>query len=172
MRAVSSAEWYAIHLRSNFEKRVAGELQGKGINSYLPAYQTVHQWKDRKKKVELPLFPGYVFAHFCDEPQIRLRVLKTAGVVRILGLGSSIEPVPEQQIDAVRRILDSGTRCSVHPLLETGTPVRVVRGPLAGLEGVLTRIKSQSRFVVSIPLLSQSVAAEVDSSDLEAVGRR
>jgi transcription antitermination factor NusG len=163
-------EWYAIHSRSNFEKRIVRELERKGVHAYLPAYEEIHQWKDRKKRVDLPLFPGYVFAHFTDGPATRLHILQTAGVVRILGHGSGIEPVPESQIDAVRTILRSGAAYSVHPLLRKGVRVRVVRGTLCGLEGVLARIKKQSRLIVSIPLLNQSVATEVNASDVEPVG--
>jgi transcription termination/antitermination protein NusG len=165
-------EWYAIHTRSNFEKRIAGELSVRGIPSYLPAYVEVHQWKDRKQNVSIPLFPGYVFAQFCDFPDARLQVLKTSGVVRILGHGSDIEPVPEGEIEAVRRILDARVSCFAHPLLREGRPVRVVRGPLSGVEGILARIKNQSRLVVSIPLLNQSVAAEMAAWDVEPISIR
>jgi transcription antitermination factor NusG len=161
--------WYAIHGRSNFEKRIAGELSEKGITSYLPAFEEVHQWKDRKRKVEMPLFPGYVFARFFDDPETRLRVLRTAGVVRILGRGGEIEAVPEKQIESVRTVLTSRIPCFAHPMLRVGSPVRVVRGPLRGLEGMLARSKRQARLVVSVPLLNQSVTVEMNASDVEPI---
>src|ERR1035437_6403668 len=89
--------WYAIHTRSNFEQRVAGELGRKGFESYLPSYQETHQWRDRKKKVAVPLFPGYVFVRFVDSLELRMPVLHTTGVVRILGNGGMIEAVPDEQ---------------------------------------------------------------------------
>jgi transcription termination/antitermination protein NusG len=168
--ALGRAQWYAVHTRSNFEKRTADELQARGVSSYLPAYLEIHQWKDRKQKVSRPLFPGYVFGQFSDYPEARLQVLKTVGVVRILGFNGEIEPISEREIEAVRRILDARVPCFAHPLLSEGRRVRVIRGALAGLEGILARIKNQSRLVVSVPLLNQSVAAEMNASDVEPIG--
>jgi transcription antitermination factor NusG len=162
--------WYAIHSRSNFEKRIGMELEGKGIEHYLPAYNEIHQWKDRKRVVSVPLFPGYVFARFVDEPGLRRSVLTTSGIVRILGNSAGIEPVPDSQIEAVRNMLNSRVPCFAHPLLREGTPVRVTRGPLEGVEGLLARIKNQTRLVISIPLLNQSVAAEVNAWDVRPLG--
>src|ERR1039457_2778092 len=99
--------WYAIHTRSNFEQRVAGELGRKGFESYLPSYQETHQWRDRKKKVAVPLFPGYVFVRFVDSLELRMPVLHTTGVVRILGNGGMIEAVPDEQVEAVQGLLRS-----------------------------------------------------------------
>jgi transcription antitermination factor NusG len=161
------AEWYAVHTRSNFERQIAAELAGRGIEAYLPAYEEVHQWKDRKQRVEIPLFPGYLFARFSDSPQTRLAVLRARGVVRILGDSSAVEPVPEEQIEAVQLLLNSKLPCLAHPFLREGTRVRVKRGALANLEGILVRVKNEARLVISIPLLSQSVAAEVDARDVE-----
>lgn len=158
--------WYAIHTRSNFEVRVARELLERGLESYLPAYQEIHQWKDRKQIVTVPLFPGYVFARFDDSSQVRLTVLQTIGVARILGHCGKCEPVPDYELDAVRRLLESKVPCFAHPFLEEGAWVRMRRGPLRGLEGLLVRIKNQTRLIISVTLLSQSLAAEVDASDV------
>ena len=162
-------QWYAIHTRSNFEKRVADELSAKGIENYLASYEEMHQWKDRKQKVDLPLFPGYVFTRFYDCPEARIAVLRTAGVVRILGQSSGIEAVPEHELETVRSILRSKLPCYAHPFLREGSWVRVRRGALRGMEGLLVRVKNQTRLVVSISLLSQSVAAEVDAGDVEPI---
>src|SRR5271157_362679 len=124
------AQWYAIQTRSNFEKIVDGEMRSKGIESYLPVLRGMHQWKDRRKLIEQPLFPGYVFSSFVDGHAARLRVLRTSGVVRILGSGTSIEPIPETEIAGVRRLLTSGMGAFVHPFLREGDWVRVKRGPL------------------------------------------
>ena len=162
--------WYAIHTRSNYEQRVAGELARKGFESFLPAYHETHQWQDRKKIVAVPLFPGYVFVRFADSQGLRMPVLHTTGVVRILGTGGVIEAVPDEEIDAVQRLLNSNVRCHAHPFLREGVRVRVKRGALQDLEGTLVRFKNQARLVISVALIAQSVAAEVDIRDVEPVG--
>jgi transcription antitermination factor NusG len=161
--------WYAVHTRSNFEARVAADLRGKGIEQFVPCNEEMHQWKDRKKKLEVPLFPGYVFTRFQDCPEARISVLRTNGVVRILGNGGAIEPIPENEIAAVHTILAARVGCYPHAYLREGSPVRVIRGALTGLEGLLVKMKNQARLVVSVNLLSRSVAAEVDSRDIEPI---
>jgi transcription antitermination factor NusG len=160
-------QWYAVQTRSRFEKVVEAEFQAKGINSYLPLLAEIHQWKDRKKRVEQPVFPGYVFARFVDDPWMQLRVLRTHGAVRILGGARSIEPIPDHQVENIRRVLLSTEKCFAHPFLQEGSRVRVKRGPLKDVEGLLIRIKNRTRLVLSINLLSQSVATEIDINDAE-----
>jgi transcription antitermination factor NusG len=159
-----------LHTRSNFEKRIAADLTASGVEAYLPAYEEVHQWKDRKKAVLMPLFPGYVFARFHDEPGTRLRVLQVSGVVCILGRDGRIESVPEVQIDSVRAMLNANAAL-VHPFLREGDWVRIKRGPLNGIEGILVRAAHRFRVVVSISLLARSVATEVDLGDVEPAKR-
>jgi len=142
-------------------------LAEKGIENYLPAFHEVHQWKDRKKLIELPVFPGYLFASIVDSREARLAILRIEGVVNILGQAERIEPVPENEIQAVRRLLESRTHFYAHPLLREGAWVRVKRGALKGLEGLLLRVKNQTRLVLSITLLSQSVSTEIDASDVQ-----
>ena len=166
----AAPKWYAIRSRSNFEKKIATELDGRGVEHYLPAYDEIHQWKDRKRAITVPLFPGYVFARFVDEPGLRRTVLTASGIVEILGNSRGPEPIPDDQIEAVRALLDSRVRCFAHPLLREGMRVRVIRGALEGMEGLLVRVKNQARLVISIPLLNQSVAAEVNAWDLELLG--
>jgi transcription antitermination factor NusG len=165
----SAVRWYAVHTRSNFEKRVSTELSAKGIETFVPSYQEVHQWKDRKQKVEVPLFAGYVFTRFADRAETRIAVLRTAGVARILGGVGTIEPVPDHEIEAVRSLLAANVSCYACPILREGAWVRVIRGALAGAEGLLVRIKSQTRLVVSVTLLSRSVAAEIDAGDVQPI---
>src|ERR1700730_7913757 len=98
----NEVNWYAVHTRSNFETRVALQIEAKGIESYLPAYAEIHQWKDRKKTVQVPLFAGYLFARFQDTPDSRVAVLQVPGVARIVGPGDRIEPVREDELKAVR----------------------------------------------------------------------
>ena len=150
--------WYAVYTRCNFEKKVASELAGRRIESYVALVEQVHQWKDRKKVVETPVFPGYVFARFADEPRSRLNVLQAQGVVRILGNGGGIEPVPDFEVEAIQRLLKADVAFFAHPFLREGAWVRVKRGALKGVEGLLVRMKSRTRLVLSVALLSQAVA--------------
>jgi transcription termination/antitermination protein NusG len=168
----SNVNWYAVHTRSRFEKVVHSELALKGLESFLPAVEEVHRWKDRKKLVERPIFPGYVFARFADAPEARVRVLKTHGAVRILGCVNSIEAVPDWELDSIRRLIKTQCQFAAHPFLKEGAWVRVKRGPLQDVEGRLVRFRSQARLVLSIDLLSQAVATEVDASDVEVISPR
>ena len=164
--------WYAVQTRSRFEKAVGAELCARGIEHFLATFQDVHQWKDRKKVVEVPLFSGYIFVRLQGIESVRLQVLKTNGVVRILGAGGQIEPVPDLEIDSIQQLLGSGKQCYLHPFVREGSWVRMRRGPLAGVEGRLVRFKSQTRLVLSVELLSQSVATEVDAWDVEPIRER
>jgi transcription antitermination factor NusG len=166
---VSDLNWYAIHTRSNYEKRISSVFTEIGIENYLPSFREVHVWKDRKKVVEVPVFPGYLFLRIEDCSASRLQVARTEGVARILGPGEKIEAIPEEQIEGLRLLLSGGARCMAHPLLREGSRVRVKRGPLRNLEGLLARVKNQTRLVISISLLSQSVSTEVDARDVECI---
>ena len=161
------ASWYAIQTRSRFEKAVRTELTSRGIENYLAEFTEIHQWKDRKKAVTMPLFPGYVFARFGAAERARGEVLRTNGVVRILGIGCVMEPIPSTEIESIRQLLLSGNQCYSYPFVREGAWVRVRRGPLTGVEGRLVQIKSQTRLVLSINLLSRSVATEMDARDVE-----
>jgi transcription antitermination factor NusG len=161
--------WYAVQTRSRFEKIVRAELTALEVENYLASVNQLHQWKDRKKVVEEALFPGYVFVRLADGNGSRVRVLRTNGVVRILGTGQNIEAIPDCEIDSIRQMLASGSECHPHPFIREGSRIRVRRGPLEGLEGWLVRTKSQARLVLSIDLLSQSVSTEVGFADVEPV---
>ena len=163
------SRWYALYTRSNFEKRVSCELVAKQVENYLPVVEQFHQWKDRRKRVEVPVFPGYVFVRLRDTHTTRLEVLRTAGSVRILGQGDRIEPVPEAEIASIRRLLKARVPCFAHPFLKEGAWVRVKSGPLRDVEGLLVRMKSKTRLVLSVALLSQSVATEIDVADVEVL---
>ena len=166
-----SSHWYALHTRSNFEGRVAAHLEAKGVPNFLPAREEVHQWKDRKRKIAIPLFPGYLFVRLAENCS-RLPILQTPGVASIVGQGATPEPIPESEIEAVRLVLASRERCLAHPFLKEGSWVQVTRGPLKGVEGFLLRIKSLARVVISVNALSQAVAVEVDARAVEALVRR
>jgi transcription termination/antitermination protein NusG len=163
--------WYAVKTRSNFEKRVSVDLAAKGIETYLPSWTEVHRWKDRQKLVEMPLFPGYLFARFADCSVTRIEIDKTVGVASILGFGGTIEAVPDSELEDVRSVLSSSARYTVHPLLKEGCWVRVKGGPLREMEGQLVRFKAGPRLVISVGLLGKSVAVEVDTQDVEVICR-
>jgi transcription antitermination factor NusG len=165
--SVLQQHWYAVHVRSNYEQRAARELSVRNFEMYLPVFRELHRWKDRKKLIERPLFPGYLFVHIFDSASSRLAISKIDGVVRILGQGDRIEAVAEEEIDALRRLLNTTGRCLAHPLLREGAWVRVKSGALEGLEGLLVGVKSRTRLVLSVTLLSQSVSTEIDASDVE-----
>jgi len=163
--------WYAVHTRSNFEKSVAAQCASKQLTAYVPAVTEIHRWKDRRKQIEIPVFPGYVFVHMYDSAENRLHVLRSQGAVRILGSGGEIEGIPDAEIDGIRCLIRSALPFAAHPFLCEGDQVRVKRGPLRGIEGFLTKIKAQSRLVLSVQMLARSVSTEVDCRDIEMVRR-
>jgi transcription antitermination factor NusG len=157
--------WYALHVRTRFEKVVARNLRGKGYEEFLPLYTRTNRWSDRVKQIELPLFPGYVFCRF--NPYDRLPVLTVPGVNAIVGIGKNLLPVEESELDAIRTVLKSGSCCEPWPFLEVGQRVRVEYGPLAGTEGLVTTVKNTHRLVISINMLQRSVAVEIDRECLK-----
>jgi transcription antitermination factor NusG len=161
--------WYALHVRTRFEKVVARNLQGKGYEEFLPLYKRVSRWSDRTKEIELPLFPGYVFCRF--NPHDRLPVLTVPGVNAIVGIGKNLLPVQESEIDAVRTVLKSGAYCEPWPFLEVGQRVFVEYGPLAGTEGLVTMVKNSCRLVISVNMLQRSVAVEIDRDCLKPISK-
>jgi transcription antitermination factor NusG len=163
-----TAHWYAVYTTVRHEKVVAQQLQQRSVEAFLPLYRSMHRWKDRRKLVELALFPGYVFVKIAIEN--RLPVLQVPGVVSIVGFNGKFPALPEREITALRSGLENNLYAEPHPYLQIGRRVRVIRGPMAGAEGILTRKKDKYRVVISIDVLMRSVAVEVDGSDLEVVG--
>jgi transcription antitermination factor NusG len=151
--------WFALRVRPRYEKNVSLTLAGKGYQEYLPLYRCRHQWSDRVKAVDLPLFGGYVFSRF--DPLKRLPILTIPGVLSVVSFGRGPEPVDPAELDTIRRIAESGVPAEPWPFLRVGQRVRVERGPLAGIEGVLLQLRSQARIVVSVSMLQRSVAAEI-----------
>jgi transcription antitermination factor NusG len=167
--AGSRLSWYAVQTRSNFEKRVAGDVSAKGMESYLPVVNERRQWKDRKKDIEEPLFRGYLFVRFSGSAAEQLDVLKVAGAARVLGLAGRPEAIPDREVEALRIAVNSGLPLARQALPHEGDRVYVRSGPLKGASGILVTAKNTRRLVVSIHLLSQSVAAELDTDDVEAI---
>ena len=169
LRGMEHAEtqWYAAYTCPRHEKRVAERLNQNGTEFFLPLYQTVHRWKDRRMRVEMPLFPGYVFVHIALKD--RLKVLQIPSVVRFVGFDGRPLPLPDTEIESLRRGLLRRLMAEPHPYLRIGRRVRVRSGPLAGAEGILVRKKGLLRVVLSIDAIMRSVAVEVEAADLEPI---
>lgn len=161
------AEWYALYTRHQHEKSIAQNLHRIGFDVFLPLYQEVHQWKDRRKKIEMPLFPSYVF--FSGDLNRRFSILGMPGVCSIVTSGGKISVIADQELDAVRRAIASSLPVRPHPYVQHGDKVRVRNGPLAGIEGIVTRRKDAFRIVLSVNMLAQSVAVEMDESLMELI---
>lgn len=166
----AAPNWFAIHTRSRFEKQVAKQLCEKQLETFLPLRTEVHRWKDRYQPVELPLFSGYVFVHLPGAPDSRQRVLRTPGVVRIVGFGQQDAPVPTEQIETLRRVLGTDSMVMRHRYLRAGQRVRVISGTLAGVTGILARIKSSDRLVLAIEPLRQAVSIELSGYEVLPLG--
>lgn len=152
--------WFAVRVRSNFERVTVAHLRERGYEQFAPSYRSERQWSDRKKEIDRFLFPGYVFCRF--DPHNRLPVLTAPGVVELLGCGKVPVPIPDQEIGRVRRMVESGLLVTPTPYLEVGQTVLIERGPLAGMEGILAEVKGRFRLIVSINLLKRSISAEVE----------
>jgi transcription antitermination factor NusG len=152
--------WYALRIQSRRERQIAAALHGKGYEVFLPLYRSHRRWSDRVKILELPLFPGYVFCRF--EAQKRLPVLKTPGIIQVVGIGRTPEPIEESEISAIQAIVVANLAARPWPYLELGQRVRIEQGPLAGVEGILLALRKTQRLVVSVTLLRRSVAVEID----------
>jgi transcription antitermination factor NusG len=154
-------QWYALQVQSRLANIASATLRGKGYEEFLPLYKARRRWSDRVKQIELPLFPGYLFCRF--DPRDRLvPILSTPGVIGIVGAGKTLLAIPAEEIEAVGNILRSGLAAQPWPFLSAGSPIYIERGPLAGLEGIVTDADKTYRLVVSVGLLQRSVAVEID----------
>jgi len=154
--------WFALQVRARYEQGVADHLNGKGYELFLPLYKCRKRWSDRVKEVEVPLFPGYLFCRL--NPQDRLPILKTPGVIQVVGSNRIPAAVDEHEIQAIQAMVASGIPNQPWPFLATGDRVRIESGPLSGLEGILVEFKGNHRLVLSVTLLQRSVAVEIDSA--------
>jgi transcription antitermination factor NusG len=154
--------WFALQVRARYEQGVADHLEGKGYEWFLPLYKCRKRWSDRIKEVEAPLFPGYLFCRL--DPQDRLPILKTPGMIQIVGSNRTPIAVDESEIEAIQRMVASGIPNQPWPFLSAGDRVRIESGPLSGLEGILVEFKGNHRLVLSVTLLQRSVAVEIDSA--------
>jgi transcription antitermination factor NusG len=164
---VSDGPWYALYTRHQHEKMVNQVLTNKGFSTFLPLYATTRNWKDRTKALSLPLFPCYVFLKGGIER--RLQILTTPGIYGLVSSAGQPAAIPDIEIEAIRRVVESGTRVEAHPFLKCGNWVRVKCGPLTGIEGILVRKKNISRLVLSVEILGTAASIEVAAFQVEAV---
>jgi transcription antitermination factor NusG len=154
--------WYAIHVRPRFESRISTVLRSKGYKEFLPTYRRKHRWSDRAKELALPLFPGYLFSRF--DVRDRLSILKSPGVIGIVGLGKTPIPLSDHEIEAIQAIVASGLPAEPWTHLTVGSRVFIEAGPLAGLEGIVADVDKTFRLVVSVQLLQRSIGVEIERS--------
>ncbi len=160
--------WYAIRTRSRHEKLVHQQFDSRGVEAFLPLVDRRRRWKDRWKTVSFPLFSGYCFARFRYHD--RLSVVTAVGVVQILGVNGHAIAIPEHEIEAVRQLVTCTLPLDPHPYLREGMEVEVLRGPLAGVRGILLRKGGRARLVVAINLIQQAASVELDAQDVQPVG--
>jgi transcription antitermination factor NusG len=161
------SDWCALYTRHQHEKMVTEMLSTKGFEVFLPLYESVHRWKDRKRLLSLPLFPCYVFVR--GALSRKLQVVTTPGVHMILYNGERVATIPEDEIQTIRRAVEGKFKVEPHPFLKCGDRVRVKKGSLEGVHGILIRKKNTNRLVLSVDMLAQSVAVEIEASDVEPV---
>jgi transcription antitermination factor NusG len=162
--------WYALRTQHQHEKAAADSLTNKRFETFLPLYQTVRQWNDRKKRLSLPLFPGYLFI------RAGLRrwrdVVTTPGIWGFVQIGNQAAVIPDDEIEVVRRIVNGPLQAEPHPFLKCGDWVRVKSGPLTDIQGILVSKKNQFRLVLSVEMLGKSVSVEVESTTVEPLPAR
>jgi transcriptional antiterminator NusG len=162
----SGARWFAIWTRSRHEQVVREQLERKNITAFLPTITRWSRWKDRKKKIDWPLFPGYCFAQF--DPDDALQILKCTGVVNIVSVEGRPAPIPEYELDSIRVLVGSDLQFDPCPLIHEGMLVEVIHGPLRGVVGRLLRKDvSKARLMLSVDLIGQAVSVEVDAADVK-----
>ncbi|MGH9547667.1 MAG: UpxY family transcription antiterminator [Terriglobales bacterium] len=162
------APWYVVQTRYRFESKVAAQLQGKGVETFLPVLNETHRWSDRQKVISLPLFSGYVFVRLPRSTPARTKVLHTEGVMGFVQVHGDASPIPSRQIDDLRRLLAHQLPCALHAFLKIGQRVRIRGGCLDGLEGILAQ-STQKTLVISIECIERSVAVRIEGYELEPV---
>ncbi|HTR48139.1 MAG TPA: UpxY family transcription antiterminator [Verrucomicrobiae bacterium] len=165
---LGNPRWYAVYTKHQHEKKSADLLARKGLEVYLPLYESVRQWRDRKKTLNVPLFPGYVFLRSTLDN--RLEILTTPGIFFIVATAGHACSLPDREIESMKTLTTSHAAIEPHPYLKSGDHVRIRRGPLAGVSGILTWVRNQHRVVLGVELLQKAVSVEVIASDLEKIG--
>ena len=161
--------WFAVQTRSRHEKMVARQLETQGFSTFLPVTTQLRQWSDRRKMVEMPLFPGYAFLRMVYQPEQRLRVLSTEGIVSFVGMHGQGMPIPDRQIEDIQSVLTAKVPLESHPFLKLGQRVRIRSGSLNGTEGILVGQENDQMLVISVELIQRSVSIRLQGYEVEAV---
>ena len=156
--------WYAGYTAARHEKRVAEHFLQRGVEHFLPLYETIHRWNNGRHRVQLPLFPGYIFVRIALKD--RLRVLEVPGFVRLVGFNALPYPLPESDISKMQEALSKGVLAEPYPYLTAGTRVEIRNGPLQGMTGILLRRQNRYRVVISVDLIMRSMVVEVEAADV------
>ncbi len=162
--------WYAAYTSARHEKRVAEHLRQREVECFLPLYETIHRWNNGRHRVQLPLFPGYVFVRICLRD--KLRVLQAPGLAQLVSFNGAPAPLPETEIDTLRNALSAGVFAQPYRYLTVGSRVEICRGPLQGLRGILLRHQGQFRVVLSVEMILRSIIVEIDAGDVLTLDRR
>jgi transcription antitermination factor NusG len=166
--ALEELQWYVVHVRSRHEARVTERMVKIGIEAFLPVIEKMSRWKDRKKLVSFPLFPGYLFVRIGENQNAKLLILKTPGVIRFIGrISGEPEAVPDEQVLSLKRLVESKENLDPYPYLKEGNKVRIKSGPLAGVEGILVDRKGIHNLVLAVDILRQGVSVQVDAYIVE-----
>jgi transcription antitermination factor NusG len=167
--AAKSENWYALHTRSRHERVVENRLQQQGISTFCPIVSEVHRWSDRRKKVEVPLFSCYVFVHLAMTPGERAKIFRAEGFLGFVGVRGQALPIPDEQIDAVRAIIDQKLPWCSHSYLKVGQRIRIRGGALDGVEGIYLSRNGEDSLVVSVDAVQRSMAVRISGYDIEVV---
>jgi transcription antitermination factor NusG len=159
--------WYAVQTRSRHEHLVACHLASRGIVEYLPTFFETHVWSDRRKKIEVPLFPGYIFVQIKPLNEHRVQVLRAPGVVRLVGSEPGGTPIPSEQIQYIRTLIDQNLPWNSHPFLKVGQRVRIRGGALDGMEGIFTRRSGIDTLVISVDAIQRSLSITIQGYALD-----
>lgn len=166
----SPLHWYAVHTRSRHEFQAYERLTQKRVEAFLPTVEKLRKWKDRKKLIAFPLFPGYLFVHIAKDSQSMLNVLKVKGVVRLIcTLPGEPAPIPDEQIISLQKLVENREALDPYPYLNEGQRVRIAKGPLHGIEGILVEKLDKHILVLSVDVLRQGVALTINASDVEKI---
>ena len=166
--AVGEQFWFAVQTKARHEKRVAAELEEKGVSAFLPLFTEVHQWSDRKREVQLPLFANYVFVRIGEDRETRVAVLETNGVFRFTGNRGVGTPIPDEQIEAIQAIVQNNIPFVPYPFMGVGKKVRIRGGSLEGLQGVILSINGDQSLIVSVESIQRSIAIRIAGYQVEA----
>lgn len=164
---VEEPSWYAIQTVARHEKRVASHLLYRQIFTFLPLLQQVHEWSDRRKSIQVPLFSCYVFVRYPPQRQIREAILRTPGVLGFVGGHGQGTSIPGEQLDSIRKLLEEDVPFAFHPFLQIGQRVRIRGGCLDGVEGILVEKNRDQSLIVTVALLRRSLSIRVEGYELE-----